>query len=337
MKKLSLTIILLAASMGAKAQLNPSYNSYLPTISIKVPTEAASSVCSALPANAPATRLKIKRTFYDFFDNLDLGSNRWTPHLDGGYDEENKLWQGYTWVVKRRQPEANEEQIYVDPSYAGTGTEPLGLNPFEVSDGGLLTIRAQKAPSRMVEALSGFKYTSGMLTSRKTHVQRYGYFEARIKVPQKQALLPAFWMLPFDKSWPPELDIMEAPSHEKDTLLQSSHWSDGVGKHLSSGCRTVYPDYQERFHQYGALWTPTKIVYYIDRVPVGQILTPAGMDKPMYMILNLAVGPDWVGKVEDEAVTLPAEMVVDNVVAYSVEGPDSCTLQENGVNLCLGD
>jgi len=316
----------------ASAQQSLTYLSYASAINIDVPTAAASATCTALPKGTPTTQLYIRRTFEEKFDALDLKTNRWTPHYDGGYDEVNKVWLGYDWITKRTQPGMHEQQLYVDPAYKGTTKTSLGLNPFIIEDG-YLHILAQKTPEHLKKALSNFEYTSGVLTTRKSFIQRYGYFESRIKVPATQALLPAFWLLPFNKSWPPELDVMEAPTHQKDVIQSTVHWLDAAGKHAESGCKTIYPNFSADFHQYGALWTADKIVYYIDRVPVGQIKTPPGMNVPMYMQINLAVGGDWIGKAT-AATPIPAEMVVDNVVAYSVEGPNSCATLANGVLQC---
>src|SRR6185312_15260689 len=69
------------------------------------------------------------------------------------------------------------------------------------------------------------------------------------------------------------------------------------------------------FHTYGVLWTPTELAWYVDGVEVFQTATPSDMDKPMYMIVNMAVGgwsgtPDWTS----------ADMAVDYVRAYAIPG-----------------
>lgn len=325
-------VLLSGFAMDASAQKVLTSMSYASQIAIDVPTAAANLICTAIPTGAPTAPLTIKRTFQDNFDSLDLTSNRWSPHYDGGYDDVKKVWLGYDWVTKRTQPAAHEQQLYVDSNYKGTNKTSLGLNPFLIDDG-YLHIVAQRTPESLKKALSNFEFTSGVLTTRKSFLARYGYFEARIKVPSTQGLLPAFWMLPFNKAWPPELDIMEAPTHQPGVIQHSAHWVDSAGKHASSGCKTQYPNYSGDFHQYGALWTAQKIVYYIDRVPVAQIATPAGMNMFMYMQLNLAVGGDWIGKAT-AATPMPADMVVDTVVAYSVDGPSACAVQSNGVLQC---
>ncbi|MES2741020.1 MAG: glycoside hydrolase family 16 protein [Pseudomonadota bacterium] len=336
LRRLSFTLAVLAGlgavAANSQAQQILTYQSYAGVISIDVPKAPATATCTKVPTGALVDKVAVKRTFFDGFDGLDLKTNRWTPHYDGGYDEVNKKWLGYDWITKRTQPAAHEQQLYVDPEYKGTTRTALGFNPF-IIENGILHIVAQRTPEKLKSSISNFEYTSGVLTTRKSHLQRYGYFEARIKVPSSQSLLPAFWMLPFNKAWPPELDIMEAPTHEANTLVQSAHWLNASGVHAHSGCRTVMPNYSSDFHQFGAYWTPTKIVYYIDRVPVGQILTPAGMNIPMYMQLNLAVGGDWVGKAT-LTTPIPAEMLVDNVVAYSLDGPTACAVLPNGATQC---
>jgi beta-glucanase (GH16 family) len=328
----ALLLAVAGSATVASAQQVLTAGSYASTIAVNVPRQPAGPTCTAVPSDAATDAMALKRTFMDNFDALDLSTNRWTPHYDGGYDDIKKVWLGYDWVSKRTLSGNHEQQIYVDPGYKGLSSSPLGLNPF-VNLNGSLRIVAQRTPLNLKTALSDFEFTSGVLTTRKSHIQRYGYFEARIKVPSGQALLPAFWMLPFDKSWPPELDIMEAPTQLANTIQHSSHWKSADGKVMSSGCRTVLPNYQWAFHQYGALWTAEKIVYYVDRVPIAQIATPPGMNVPMYMILNLAVGADWVGKAT-ATTPMPAEMLVDIVAAYSQEGPAACGVTTNGVTQC---
>ncbi|MBO9535879.1 glycoside hydrolase family 16 protein [Herbaspirillum sp.] len=301
-------------------------------ISLPVPTQAAVPGCVPVSATGGAT-VSLRRTFFDDFAKLDLDSGRWTPHYDGGYDDANQRWLGYDWVVKRTAPAAHEQQIYVDQNYKGTAPIPLRLNPFRAGNG--LTITADRVPAELANALPGFLFTSGLLTTRKSFLQLYGYFEMRGKVPEGKNLLPAFWMLPWDKSWPPELDIMEAPGHVPDKIVSTVHWKEPGGQLKASGCRTALAGFGNEFHTYGALWTPERIVYYIDRKPVAQISTPPGFDRPMYMIVNLAVGGSWVGMATPDA-PMPVKFDVKHIAAYTMGDPAACTTAANGVMTCQG-
>lgn len=303
-------------------------------ISLPLPAQAAVPGCVAV-SGAGGQAVSLRRTFFDDFAKLDLDSGRWTPHYDGGYDEVNRRWQGYDWVVKRTAPAAHEQQIYVDPNYKGTASGPLRLNPFRTGTGNGLTITADRVPAELANALPGFLFTSGLLTTRKSFLQQYGYFEMRGKVPAGKNLLPAFWMIPWDKSWPPELDIMEAPGHVPDKIVSTVHWKEPGGQLKASGCRTDLADFGNAFHTYGALWTPERIVYYIDRKPVAQIATPPGFDKPMYMIVNLAVGGNWVGMATPDA-SMPVKFDVKHIAAYTMGDPAACTTADNGVMTCQG-
>lgn len=328
-----LMLLLLCTATIAHAQYPITYMSYASQINVDMPVTSATNVCTKIPVGTDTTPYTVKKTFQETFDKFNLRDKVWTPHYDGGYNTTYKQWEGYNNLNKRRQPGMLEQQLYVDPGFMGKDATPLYLNPFNV-DKGMLTIRAEVTPPENLVALSNFPYTSGVITTRKSHNQTYGYFEARIKVPHKQGLLPAFWMVNANRVWPPEIDIMEAPSHKGEVIQTTVHWPNATGGDAYSGCEHLMSGYSGDFHQYGVLWTPEKIVWYIDRVPVAQILTPPAVNQPMYMQLNLAVGGTWVGNVKNPSVTLPAEMVVDNVVAYSVAGTVGCAKDSLGVNVC---
>ena len=60
----------------------------------------------------------------------------------------------------------DEKQIYVDPSFTGSTSGALGVNPFSIHDG-MLDITAAPTPTALVDALGGYQYTSGLITTRR--------------------------------------------------------------------------------------------------------------------------------------------------------------------------
>ena len=70
------------------------------------------------------------------------------------------------------------------------------------------------------------------------------------------------------------------------------------------------------FHTYGVDWQKDKITWYFDGGKVYETATPAGMDKPMYMLANLAVGGEWPGS-PDATTKFPATLEIDYVRAYA--------------------
>ena len=188
-----------------------------------------------------------------------------------------------------------------------------------VQNGNLL-ITARK------ESSQGSSYTSARLLTRDKFEQRYGRFEARIKLPWGQGIWPAFWMLGADigsNPWPQagEIDIMEFRGQDPTTVLGSVHGPGYSGGNAISKSYTLNNDrFDTGFHIFGIEWGPDYVNYYVDDVLYNQI-TPADVtgewvfDKPFFILMNLAVGGTFVGAPNSSTV-FPQTMVVDYVRVY---------------------
>ena len=212
-----------------------------------------------------------------------------------------------------------EQEIYVDPSYQGTGSTPLGLNPFSISNG-VLTITGSAAPTSDVSALSGYKYTSGLLTTQASFSQLYGYFEIKAELPTGQGVWPAFWLLPANGNWPPEIDAMEAVGGNK--IYQTTH-TDTTGAPTATAFTTDLSNVSNTFNTYGVLWTPKDINYYVNGVEVASMATPSDMNTPMYMLVDLALGGTWPGDVSSNFSS--TQMKIDYIHAYSLNSTQAST------------
>ncbi|QUD89887.1 Ig-like domain-containing protein [Phenylobacterium montanum] len=273
------------------------------------------TLASSLTASnfAPSVNLaNTATTFNDEFNGLSLwnsatGTGTWKTNYESGSQTGANAWTSRT-----LQPNG-EQEIYVDAGYAGNGTTALGLNPFSISNG-VLTITASKTPTQDLAALNNFKYTSGLLTTAKSFSQTYGYFEMKAELPSQQGAWPAFWLLPTDGSWPPELDVMEQIGGKN--VYETAHYVNGAGATTQTGFSSYVPTNTTGFHTYGVLWTPTTLAWYVDGVEVATMATPSDMNKPMYMLVNLAMGGSWAGSPSSDFTT--AQMQVDYVRAYSL-------------------
>ena len=179
------------------------------------------------------------------------------------------------------------------------------------------------------ESYQGSAYTSARLKTQGKFEQKYGRFEARIKLPWGQGIWPAFWMLGSNfetVSWPQcgEIDIMEFKGQEPTTIHGSLH---GPGYSAATPITKSYELINDRFdtgfHVFGIEWGKDYINYYVDDVLYNQI-TPKDadgewvFDQPFFIILNLAVGGNYVGAPTSGTV-FPQEMLVDYVRVYSAE------------------
>jgi len=237
-----------------------------------------------------------------------------TTYKDGWYAKSHPLHY-------RCLPTNGERQLYVDPSLPGAP------NPF-VPKNGVLHITADRMTEALKAALeplqrdehvdlSGDRYTSGVITTQPCFNQLYGYFEARLKTPVGKGLWSAFWLQPTDLTHPPEIDVMEnigdpLKTHWASHSSRRNQWSIGGDVALPP------PDPEAKgFRTYSVSWDPREIIWYVDRQEIARIPTPDDAHKPMYMILNLAVGGplDWVG-VPDASTKFPAALEVHDWKAF---------------------
>jgi beta-glucanase (GH16 family) len=173
-------------------------------------------------------------------------------------------------------------------------------------------------------------FTSGRLMAQGLRSFQYGRIEARIQVPDGEAVFPAFWMVGDNRAvvgWPDcgEVDIMEYRGPDPTSITGSIHGSGFTGAMISNSY--ALPDaagFSAGFHIYGIIWSPGKIQFYVDapsRIYATETPSslPAGATWPFdsqnfYIILNLAIRGDWGDP--EQTTTFPQEMLVDYVRVY---------------------
>ena len=182
---------------------------------------------------------------------------------------------------------------------------------------GMLVIEARR------ESLGGSAYTSARLKTQGK--QSFGintWVEARIDAPQGQGIWPAFWMLGNSITtvgWPScgEIDIMEIQGQNPFVNFGTIHWADANGNHASfGGTFNSSTSLSAGFHTYAISRTGTAIKWYVDRVQYaeanisGGINSTAEFQGPFFIILNVAVGGNFVGS-PDGTTVFPQQMQVD--------------------------
>lgn len=239
---------------------------------------------------------KLVMSFADDFSTLSLQSNggNWATSL-------------YDGVGGRTFQSANSPTIFMDQDYLG-----LGVNPFSIENG-VLTIHAEAASSD-VAAATGYDFTGGLLTTRDSFSQTYGYFEIKCEMPAQSGTWPAFWLLPADGSWPPEIDIFENVG-DSSKVYMTSH-TESSGEHTQVGISSWVDDVSGGMHTYGMLWSADELIWYVDGVEKFRTATPADMHSPMYLVTNLAVGGDWPGSTD--ASFTGADFNIDYIRAYQL-------------------
>lgn len=257
----------------------------------------------------------------------------WNDEFEGNQIDRTK----WDFDTGRFLPGGNRRQ----PGWGNNELECYTSRPQNVFvQDGVLHLRAIK------ESYEGAQYTSARLKTKGLFAKTYGRFEFRAKLPAGRGIWPAIWMLPQQEKyggWPAsgEIDIMEARGQEPDKVLGTLHY----GAHWPGNAHTskdyIFTDNGTiaDFHVYAMEWEPGEIRWYIDdhlyqrqnfwwsytdahgRRGVGPVNEsdlnpwPAPFDHPFYMILNLAVGGNFLGN-PDAKTAFPVEMVIDYVRVY---------------------
>ena len=162
--------------------------------------------------------------------------------------------------------------------------------------GGTLQITAK------VQTAHGMPFTSGLIQTDKKFTFRYGYMEIRVRLPQGQGLWPAFWALPTNETFPPEIDAFEYYGANPTAAMLGVHY----GKNLHSANVIGDAALTEGYHTFAVDWEPGSLTWYVDGVKKFQ--TDVNVTQTMYLIANLAVrGPLRV----DAKTSMPATMSID--------------------------
>jgi beta-glucanase (GH16 family) len=265
-----------------------------------------------------------KLAWCDEFDGPELDRSKWGFESGNGFKAEEGMWIG-GW--------GNDELQFYTSRPANAFTKD-----------GALHIRALK------DDYFGCAYTSARVHTKGHFAKCFGRIEFKAKLPPGQGLWPALWLLPADNvygSWAAsgEIDVLEARGQEPNKVLGTIHYGSRWPANEHSGGEYHFPAGADTtaYHIYAIEWDASAIRWYVDgklystksdwwscskvdakqqgirpQTDAGKNPKPAPFDRPFYLIMNLAVGGNFVGAVGKDTV-FPAEMMVDYVRVYDLQ------------------
>jgi len=211
-----------------------------------------------------------------------------------------------------------------------------------VMTGSSLRLTARKVAA----ADARFPYESGMIRSKMTF--KYGYYEARLKMPGGLGVWPGIWLnsdadAQGKTSWPPEIDIAEFVNNGKDDRVDMMHMTaqsrakpgapnpwDGRVLFADPSFRKSYYyapfNFPDDFHVFGLLWdTDDTVTWFVDGK---KLYTMAykwvygdGRDAAYaHVLLILGIGGNWAGRYGIDDAAFPQAMDVDYVRVYQKRG-----------------
>ncbi len=290
-----------------------------------------------------------------YWDDLELNSNQINSNTTNPATAWNIVWNdefsGTAINPKHWQFETGNN--------GGWGNNELeyytGRSQNAYVSNGLLHIVANQ------ESFSGFNYTSARMKTAGLFYKKYGRFEFRVKLPTGQGFWPAAWMMPEDSvygSWPSsgEIDVLENNGSNLRTILGTIHYGGPYPNTPQSGgpaFNFTSPDSVTNWHTYLLDWTNDAISWSIDG-HVYETQTnwysssnasdpnnpyPAPFDQSFYLILNLAVGGNFLGDPSTNSINsntvFPGEMQVDYIRVYDLTPPLQFAVAHTNSSLML--
>lgn len=172
----------------------------------------------------------------------------------------------------------------------------------------------------------GANFSSARIKTQGLFAQKYGRFEARIKTPYGAGIWPAFWMLSENITkvpWPQcgEIDILELRGQQPSTIIGTLH---GPGYSGGNPVNRFYSllngRFDSDFYVYAVEWSEDKIDFFVNDYLYGSISSkdvPGEWvyNTPFFMILNVAVGGNFVGFPTTQT-PFPQSMTIDYVRVY---------------------
>lgn len=195
---------------------------------------------------------------------------------------------------------------------------------------GCLEIEARK------EQYENNNYTSARIMSKNKKTFTYGKMAARIKFPGGKGTWPAFWMMGNSGGWPNcgEIDIIEHIGSQDTRASFALHTVMKNGMKGNNWANTHFFDYplSADFHTYGIEWAQEEkegkdvIRFFVDDVQYAEVWEEQidnndywPFNKPFFFIINLAIGGNMGGTVDDGIFNQRRIMYVDWVRVWQRE------------------
>lgn len=204
-----------------------------------------------------------------------------------------------------------------DDEFDGTSINPVWIRHFSCCgtlagyDPTLATVANGVLSMRVVNRSGG--WYGYLLDTKTTFLQKYGYFEARIKIPKGKGLWPAFWHY---YSGSDEIDTMEICANplglnggnDASLLHTTLHFSNGA----QSGYATRTVDLSLDYHVYAVDWRAGSAKFYLDNNLVWSYAGSNVTAVAEPLIINLGVGGSWCSS-PDSTTPLSNTMYVDYI------------------------
>ena len=242
------------------------------------PPEPSSSGVDPTPSESAKGTSPSSVVFEDNFNGASLDTTKWTSRYPWPWHDGRSFTGEYEWYDDRQ---------------------------VTVGDG-VLNLKATRGPHKGTDGVT-YPYMSGVVTTGGKQTFTYGLIEARVKIPKMAGpawsatgnkLWPAFWLCPAASyesgaSTYPEIDVFEFFGDSANPAT-TYHYTNSSGQ--SAQKKQWYKDLKRDFGgswvTWGLDWQPGMMRFLIDGQEVFRVDGSIVPSKPMFVMLNMAVGKD---------------------------------------------
>lgn len=261
-----------------------------------------------------------------------MQSDEWTLVWSDEFNEDGRL-NPDSWKYEEGFVRNNEAQWYQpDNAYCKDGCLVIEARKEK---GKRLNPRYDASSGHWPMNVKSIDYTSASVNTAGLHEFLYGRLEVRAKIPTGPGAWPAIWLLGSGMEWPScgEIDVMEFYRKEGvPHILANACW--GTDRRWSARWNSKAIPFahftakdkrwDRRFHVWRMDWDEQAVRIYLDDELMNVITQDEAVNgslgegiqpfkRPMYILLNLALGGDNGGQIQGG---FPVKYLIDYVRVY---------------------
>ncbi|HTR41652.1 MAG TPA: glycoside hydrolase family 16 protein [Pseudomonadales bacterium] len=207
------------------------------------------------------------------------------------------------------------------------------------------------------QSTNGYSYTSARMKTQNNFSTTYGRIVWRAALPAGTGMWPALWMLGSNFSsvgWPAcgEIDVMEENGTYTNQVQSTIHSGNVNNQDAYETALYTLPSGNNatNFHTYMVQWQYGSISFSVDgnvfetqttwgspNLPSPNSPYPTPFNAPFFLLMNLAVGGNYVGNPSitdiNSGTVFPAQILVDYVRVYELTAPMALTVTKQSNSL----
>ncbi len=239
------------------------------------------------------------------FDEIDKWELTFSDEFDGKNLDPNKWITGYFWgkaLMNDNYVLENERQFFTDKN-------------IELRDSLVrITTKKENSKGKVWNRQYGFmpadfEYTSGLISTGHSFRQKYGKFEAKIRLNHSYPLTHSFWMV--SEKNVPQIDILRYHDKSSQKINMGYHMQEN-GSLKNINWNITGANFSDNFYIYSIEWTPENLTWKINGETVKEI-TSNIPDEEMYLVLSSHLLDDKAPE------NLPASMDIDWIRCYKLK------------------